>query len=105
MEEKEIKVIVKETIKELKKNGLLNDGFEYEDISKTIYHFYENGEKDEKLKECIKNLHNDRYFEVIPLYFQKKKTIEYIAEKLKVDSSTIVRNKRRLCKTIYLQYK
>ncbi|MDE7422313.1 MAG: hypothetical protein K2N51_01230 [Lachnospiraceae bacterium] len=105
MEKAEIKEVVEETIKILKEKGFLYTGFEYEDISKIMHQYYENGEKDERLRRCIKNIHNDRYFDIIPLYFKEKKTIEYIAEKLKVDSSTIVRNKKRLCRSIYIQYK
>ena len=105
MEENEIKKVVKETIKELEKHGYLKNGFEYEDISKIMHGYYDSGEKDEKIKGCIKSISDDKYFDIIPLYFKEKKTIEYIAEMLKVDTSTITRNKKRLCMCVYIQYK
>lgn len=105
MNPEDVKKIVKETIIELEKSGFLKNRYEYEDISKIMYQYYENEEKDEKLKRCIKSISDDKYFDIIPLYFKEKKTIEYIAEILKVDTSTITRNKKRLCMCVYIQYK
>lgn len=94
MEENKIKDIVKETILELEKKGYLKNKMEYEDVLKIIRCYYENGENDEKMKKCIKNISNDRYFNIIPLYFKENKTIECIAEEFKVDRTTISRNKK-----------
>ena len=43
----------------------------------------------------------DPYFRVLQLYFEDHEKIESIARQMRVDASTVVRNKKRLCLEIY----
>ncbi|WP_064590642.1 sigma-70 family RNA polymerase sigma factor [Streptobacillus moniliformis] len=44
----------------------------------------------------LNDLEKDRYFKIIPLKYFEKKTLENIASILKIDVSTVKRNKKRL---------
>lgn len=103
MTEEEVRAVVKMTIEELKKGGLLK-GFSdiaYAEASSIIQAFYEDGEADPVIRKAIEDLKEDQYIKVIPLYFSYGYTIEKIAELFKVEISTITRNKKRLCLAIY----
>lgn len=98
-----IEFIVNKTVEELQKRGMLksSDVIQYADASQIISDYYKNGASENSLTYAIQTQRFDPYFNVIPLYFRDGKTLEYIAEKLGVDVSTIVRNKKRLCLAIY----
>ena len=98
-----IEEIVIKTVDTLRRQGLLKDveNVKYSDASEILRGYYKGGEKDNSITYAIQAYRFDPYFAIIPLYFREKKTLEAIAEKLGVDVSTIVRNKRRLCLSIY----
>lgn len=98
-----IRDIVRETIKELSRNGLIKsfDDIAYAEISSILKTYYENGLADKTISAAVGAVSGDPYFKIIHLYFASEYTIEAIAEKLDVDISTIVRNKKRLCMEIY----
>lgn len=102
-QKKLIKQIVKETIAELRRAGMLKDGEElaYSEISEILKSFYQNGQNDEKIKAALVGLEGDRYFKIIPLYYSYGYTLEDIAEVFDVDLTTITRNKKRLCLEIF----
>lgn len=106
MTEEEIKRIVslavKMTMKELKRSGILKaEAATYQDASTLLKAYYEDGKKDIQVTYAIQNQRFDQYFRIISLYYEQGKTIEQIADILGVDTSTILRNKKRLSIAIY----
>lgn len=102
MTEADVKMIVKATIRELRRDGLLKDlrAQAYQDVSERLYRFY-GGAEDAEIAQALDDLRADYYFRIIPFYYGERRTLEAIAENMHVEVSTIVRNKRRLCMTIY----
>lgn len=98
-----IRDIVRETILELSRNGLVKsfNDIAYAEITSILKTYYESGAGDEAITAALQAVSGDQYFKIIRLYFGCEYTIEAIAEKLEVDISTIVRNKKRLCMEIY----
>lgn len=102
--EKDIEKIFDICAKSMKKNHLMqkeNDAI-YNDMSDRLYNYYKSGEADKNIKAALKDFDDDIYINILPLYYKNKYTIENIAEILNVDVSTIVRNKKRLCLSLYL---
>lgn len=103
MEREEIKLIVKETIEELKRSGILRSYNElaYAEVTSVLTAYYDDGECDAAVTEALRTIEDDTYYKIIPLYFRYRYTIEKIAEVFGVEVSTITRNKKRLCLAIY----
>ena len=103
MKSEEVKKLITEVIEELAKREMLKPNYSiaYSSISDRLYDFYEAGAKDYDIQTALKELENDSYFRIIPLYFAELNTIEQIAEKFNVEVSTITRNKKRLCLEIH----
>lgn len=91
------------TIKELKKQGLLKDSESsiYKSASKTLEDYYARGTDAEHLSNILADMSKDPYFDIIPMYFEEKQTMEAIAERLHCDVTTTYRNKKRLCLEVY----
>ena len=89
------------TINELKKNGMLKTDVSYQEASELLQAYYEGGERDKQIREALKGVSSDKYYKIIPLYYGYNYTIEQIAEVLQVETSTVTRNKKRLCLKIY----
>lgn len=102
LDEAEVKRIVQITIKELKKQELLQDAESaaYKEISERLNRYYA-GEPDDDLRTVLRELECDRYFDVILLFYCEEHTVEQIAEQLDVNVRTVSRNKKRLCLEIY----
>ena len=100
---KYIDLAVKRSIKEYKRSGMLkgSDNAIYTDIAELLANYYKNGQAEANITYAIQGQRFDPYYLIIPLYYGEGKTIESIAEKLGVDVSTVVRNKKRLCLAIY----
>lgn len=103
-QKKEISEIVDIVIKGLKKNHLLKNTSNavYEDVSDQLFTFYKTGENNVVLRNALENFKDDAYIDIIPMYYKEGYTIESIAEIMNVDISTIVRNKKRICMSLYL---
>lgn len=103
MDKELVRQIVRETIEEMKRQGLLTSVSElaYSEATSLLSDYYKDGMADELVSAAINDLSGDKYKEIIPLYFGYGYTIERIAEIYDVDVSTITRNKRRLCLSIY----
>lgn len=107
MDEEKIKayidLTIQRTMAEFKKAGLIKgaDDAAYSDVSEILTEYYKGEAKDVKITYAIQGQRFDPYFRVIPLYYGDRKTIEQIAEELGVDTSTVMRNKKRLCLSIY----
>lgn len=94
----EVKNIVAETIRQLKREGLLKSASDitYHEISARLRQYYKDGETDPEVTEALGKLAEDDYFNILPLYFRYGYTVESIAETLDVDTRTIYRNKKRI---------
>lgn len=103
-EQKEIvRETVRETLSELKRAGALKDAekIAYEEATQIIRKYFRDGKEDAAITYAIRGLRFDPYFPIIELCFEEHRTNEQVAEKLGVELSTIVRNKKRLCLAIY----
>lgn len=98
-----IEQIVNETIRQLRRDGLLKDARDiaYHEITARLTQYYRDGETDPEITEAIGKLAGDQYSKIIPLYFRYGYTIEAIAETLGVEPRTISRNKKRLSLKIH----
>lgn len=94
---------IKKTVRELKKQGVINtdDSAGYAEAVARLKAYYKNDLQDDEITGALEKLSNDRYIDIIPLYFYSKNTIEHIASLYDVEISTITRNKKRLCMEIY----
>ena len=103
MTEQEIRKIVEITIKEYKKKGLIMDeeSAAYSDACELLQAYYNGGKTDARISYAVQAVRFDPYFRVLQLYFEDHEKIENIARQMKVDTSTVVRNKKRLCLEIY----
>lgn len=102
-EEKLIEQTVIKTVERLKALGVIktNDDMIVEESSQILKDFYKKGSKDASVNYAIQTVRFDPYFRIILLYYQDGKTLSEIAEALGVDTSTVSRNKKRLCVEIY----
>lgn len=103
LNEDAVKIIVKETINELRKNGYLkrSDDIAYSEISARLFEFFKQPESDPDIQRALARIKNDRYYQIITMYYRDRITIDWIAETFGCEISTITRNKRRLCLKIY----
>ena len=103
MTEEEVRMVVRITIEELKRGGLLKDftDIAYTEAASLLQAYYDGGESDPIVSKAIQEQKEDPYFKIIPLYFSYGYTIEGLAELFKVEVSTVKRNKKRLCLAIY----
>lgn len=98
-----IEMAIQRTVAELKKSGRMkqdNDAA-YDDVKEILADYYQNGKTDAKITYAILGKRFDPYFIIFADSYENGKTLAEIAEKLGVDVSTVVRNKRRLCLEIY----
>ena len=98
-----VKGTVVETVKELRKNGLLkrSDDVAYSEISERLFEYYRNPDRDKAMTEALAKIEGDYYFEILPQFYRSKVTIDWIAEGYHCEVSTITRNKRRLCLKLF----
>lgn len=101
---KDIEQLFDILIDKLKKNNMIRNISDsiYQDISSKLFGFYKYGETDVKMKNVLNELENDVYINIIPLFYKNRYTIDNIADLMSCDTSTVVRNKKRLCTAIYL---
>ena len=98
-----VQEIVNETIRQLKRNGLLKSvtDMAYHEATVMLKNYYKNYEQDKAITAALKKIESDPYFKIIPLYFSYGYTIEELAEYYDVEISTISRNKKRLSLNVY----
>ena len=106
MTQKEIETIIKQTaratIEELKAAGAIDqNGMIYKDVEKLLRDYYKHDKDNAQLERILQEIKTDSYFDIIPLFYYSGNTIEHIASLYDVDTSTIARNKKRLCFKIY----
>ena len=102
MTQEQIREVVKITIDELTKRKLL-DTENYQTILRAVevnlYRYFETDDK--SMTHILNFLSDDPYIDIIYLQYRDGKTLEFIAEILNKDVSTIKRNKKRLVLNIY----
>lgn len=104
MTKEQIKNIVRETISEMLRAGVLpkyDSSAAYSEAVRRIKEFYANGETDIEMAKALKCTDGDPYAALIPLYFEYGYTLERLAEQYNVEVSTITRNKKRLCLMVF----
>ena len=102
-EQELISAAIRETIRQLKADGLLRSvaDREYKAAGEALRQYYRDGEKKEDIRDALEELKRDKYFKILPLYYSYGYTIEEIAETFDVEFSTISRNKKRLSLEVY----
>lgn len=102
MTQDEIRAVVKITIDELTRRKVLNlESYQSKlrAVEVNLYRYFEGKSND--VEEVFKLLCYDPYLDVIYLQYRDNKTLEWIANYLHKDVSTIKRNKKRLILDIY----
>ena len=69
-------------------------------VDKRLYKYFK-GARDAVLRQVLNRVSDDPYIDIIYLQYRDGKTLEWIAEILDKDTSTIKRNKKRLIMSIY----
>lgn len=105
MSKAQVREIVKITLEELISQKIIKVDYNYQDILKVIekklYKFFNNRGDGNGISYALRQLSDDPYIDIIFLQYRDGKTIEWIAEYLDKDESTIKRNKKRLIMSIY----
>lgn len=105
MTPEQVREVVKITLDELTARKQINT-HSYQSVLKVVdvrlYKFFK-GTKDKQLSYILNQLSDDSYIDIIYLQYRDGKTLEWIAEYMTVDVSTIKRNKKRLINKIYEQ--
>ena len=69
-------------------------------IDVRLYKYFK-GARDTELRQVLNRISDDPYIDIIYLQYRDGKTLEWIAEIMDKDTSTIKRNKKRLIMSIY----
>ena len=97
----EIREIVRITIEELLNANALTDS--YPRVRQIVEHelrTFFSGECN-RIGKILNRLSDDKYIDIIFLYYRDNKTLEFIAEYFDRDVTTVSRNKKRLILAIY----
>ena len=102
-EEIEITEVVKDTVKEMRQNGLLkrSDDVAYSEVSNRLYEYDRNPDRDPEVGAAREKIRGDYYEDIIPFYYRDKTSLDWLAEKFSCELSTITRNKKRLCLKVF----
>lgn len=103
MSPEQIREIVRATVEELiKQRALEGDNYKriMQELNDRLYKYFA-GAKDNELRKVLLQLSDDPYIDIIYLIYRDRKTIEWIADRMERDESTIKRNKKRLIMSIY----
>ncbi len=94
-----IKQTVRETVVALRNDGLLRraDDVAYAEMSARLYQFYRDKQTEPEIESALAVIGKDAYFDILPLFFREKYTVEQISEIFGCDISTVTRNKKKLC--------
>lgn len=105
MTEKEIKDIVSATIEELANRKMLSedDDLNYQFIGSELRKYYCTG-KSSRIAAALDAVKDDPYFKIIPAYYQRGRSLVWIAVDIGCDRVTVARNKKRLALEIYRKY-
>ena len=102
MTPEQIREVVKMTLDELSRRKLLDDSKMKRDIAgKALRGYFRKGKRHKPLTCALQQLSDDPYMDILYLHYRDGKTIEWIAEKLEKDESTIKRNRARLLMEVH----
>lgn len=104
MTPEQIREVVKMTLDELTARKLIKDNYPVilGVVERHLHNFFNNETcKVVHLTRALHQLSDDQYIDIIFLQYRDGKTLEWIAEFMGVDVSTIKRNKKRLIYKIY----
>ena len=103
MTPEQIREIVKITLDELTQRKLIKNDYQniLKVVEKRLKDFFNHKDNTKKIGYIFRQLSDDQYLDVIYYQYRDHRTLEYIAEALEKDVSTIKRNKRRLIMSIY----
>lgn len=98
----EIREIVKLTIDELL-NGDTDDTYQKAKIivEYELKSFFNSDSNNNNVGKILNHLMEDDYIDIIFLYYRDGKTLEFIADYYNKDTTTIIRNRKRLIMEIY----
>lgn len=102
MTPEQVKELVSMTIDELIQRNLLKDNYHHilNVVNNALYDYF-HFNKNAAITKILNQLSDDPYIDIIYLQYRDEKTIEWIAEYMEKDVSTIKRNKKRLIVRIY----
>ena len=103
MTPEQIREIVKITLDELTQRKLIKDDYSIilPMVESKLTAFFTNKGDGNGIGYALNQLSQDSYIDVIFLQYRDGKTLEWIAEVMNVDVSTIKRNKKRLISKIF----
>lgn len=97
MTTEQIREVVKMTLDELSSRKLLDDTkVRMEAVSKKLRQFFNNRGDGNGISYALRELSDDPYIDILYLNYRDGRTIEWIAENMEKDVSTIKRNRKRL---------
>lgn len=104
MTEEQVREIVRLTLEGLLDIGeLQKDSYKHIliKVNKNLYDFFNDRGDSKEVAKALYEVSDDPYIDVIYLQYRDEKSIEYIAEVMGKDYSTIMRNKKRLILKLY----
>ena len=103
MTPEQIREIVKMTLDELTARKLIKDNYPVilGVVEKKLTEFFNNRGDGNGISYTLNQLSDDPYIDIIFYQYRDYKTLEWIAEYIGVDVSTVKRNKKRLIYKIY----
>ena len=102
-----VRQTVRETLQQLKKEGMLKsaDDILYAEMTQRLFDYYREPGSDPALETALMKLREDDYFSILPSYFTRKASIEDLAGIYGCERSTIWRNKKRLIRLLAIAVK
>ena len=103
MTPEQIREIVKITLDELTQRKLVKDDYPLilREVEKKLRSFFYGNGNSSGVGHALNQLSDDPYIDIIFLQYRDDATLEWIAEVMDREVSTIKRNKKRLVKRIY----
>ena len=96
---------VKETIKQLRRAGMLRSSNDaaYQEIGSRLAAYYRGPGEDKEMDAALDTLAAEEpdYFGILPEYYREKTKIEDIGPLIGCDRSTVLRQKKRLCLRLF----
>lgn len=104
MTPEQIREVVKMTLDELSKRKLLDDSKVNRNVaSKALRSYFGKGsvKNGKRITYILQQLSDDPYIDILYLNYRDGRTIEWIAEHMEKDESTIKRNRKRLLMEVH----
>lgn len=104
MEKEEVQAIIRMTINELKRQGMIKANYVtvLKEVEPVLREYFRK-KNNRQIEYFLHDRSDDPYIDILYLHYRDNITIERIAVALEKDISTIKRNKKRLIMCIYEQ--